>query len=376
LIDRKIKIAHVSTPFTWRGGEQQVAYLYQGIEELNALGAFGSAEQVIFCPKGSEMENYCKQNELQYKTFHKRSGTDPFSASELKKLCMDQNIDLIHAHDSHAHTMAVLSASLFRNKTQFVLSRRVDFPLKKKGKTRFKYNHKNLRTILCVSDFIRELLIPNIHNEDIKVATVHSGVDLGINPAKKGSLRKEFNIEPNKIIVANTSAIADHKDYFTFVQVAEKMNAKHPGKYIFFAFGSGPMLNEIKTYCSELGLSDDTIVFTGFRNDLKKLWPDIDMFLFTSKTEGLGTSILDAFQHNVPVVATNTGGIPEVVIHEKTGLLCPVKDVPCLVKSLETLSENANLKEELIEGASKHLAHFDRKIMAQHTLLHYYDALK
>lgn len=376
MIDRKINIAHISTPFTWRGGEQQISYLYKGIEELNALGAFGKVNQWIICPIGSEMERHCIENKWQYRTFKKRSGTDPFSAAELKRICKELDIELMHAHDSHAHTMAVLSASIFRNRTPFVLSRRVDFPLKQKAKTRFKYNHKNLRKIICVSEFIANLVRPHIHNTDIDVVTVHSGVELDRKEHKKGKLRSEFGIGEEQIVVANTSAIADHKDYFTFVKVVEKLEQKSPGKYAFFAIGTGPQMPAIKQYCSEIGLNSNSLHFTGFRTDLPELWPDIDLFLFTSKTEGLGTSLLDAFYHEVPVVSTNAGGIPEIVLPGKTGILTEVKDVEALSDGLEKLASNPDLCMELSTNAKEHLQSFDRKITAQHTLLHYYDALK
>jgi glycosyltransferase involved in cell wall biosynthesis len=376
LIEGKIKVAHISTPFTWRGGEQQIAYLYKGIEELNALGAFGKTEQWIICPIGSAMEKYCKDRGWNHKTFIKRSGTDPFSAAELKKICNDLEIDLLHAHDSHAHTMAVLSGSLFRNRTPFVLSRRVDFPLKHKPKTRFKYNHKNLRAIICVSHFIEQLLVPHISNKEIKLVTIHSGVELDREEHKKGELRKRLGIANDRIIVANTSALADHKDYPTFIQVAKKLIDKSPGKFTFVILGAGPRMSQMKELASAFGIDSEDLVFGGFHNDLNRLWPDIDIFFFPSKTEGLGTSLLDAFANNVPAVASNTGGIPEIVIHQKTGLLNEVGDVDGFASSIETLSEDQQLKSKLVEGASEHLTSFDRKITAQQTLLHYRDALK
>lgn len=376
MIERKIKVAHLSTPFTWRGGEQQIAYLYKGIEELNALGAFGEIEQVLICPMGSELAKYGEENGWNIATFKKRAGTDPFSAAELKRICIEQNIELIHAHDSHAHTMAVLSSSIFRNRTPFVLSRRVDFPLKRKAKTRFKYNHKNLRKIICVSDFIRTLVEPHIHNSSIDVVTVHSGVELEREKKEKGKLRKEFNVADNQIIVANTSALADHKDYFTFLEVAKQADMTEPGRFKFIIFGSGPQKQRLLARAEELELDDSIVVFAGFRTDLDELWPDIDIFLFTSKTEGLGTSVLDAFFHEIPVVSTNAGGIPEMVKHNETGLVSNVGDVKSMADQLIELSKNSSLKEQIVAGASAELANFDRKITAQHTVLHYRDALK
>ena len=376
MIEKKIRVAHISTPFTWRGGEQQIAYLYKGIDELNALGAFGQIEQYIFCPVGSELEAYANNLGWNVRTFKKRAGTDPFSAAELKRLSSELELDLVHAHDSHAHTMAVLSASIFRNRTPLVVSRRVDFPLKRKPKTRFKYNHKSIRKIICVSQFITKLVKPHVYRSTIDVVTVHSGVELERKVMDKGKLRKEFNITANRCIVANTSELADHKDYFTFLETAAKVQKKEPGKFVFVIIGTGPLMQELKSKKAELGLTDKDVIFTGFRKDLPQLWPDIDLFLFTSKTEGLGTSVLDAFYHDAPVIATAAGGITELVKHGETGMISPIGDSDSLSENLVQVWKDEALYNQLAGSAKAFLSQFDRKITAQHTVLHYRDALK
>lgn len=373
-MNNKIKIAHISTPFTWRGGEQQIAYLHKGIEELNALDNLRQIEQVIFCPKGSDMEQYCIDNSILHHSFKKRGGTDPIVANQLKHFCKEQSIDLIHAHDSHAHTMAVLAGTLFRNRTPIVLSRRVDFPIKKSAKTKFKYNYKSIRKILCVSKFIQKLVKPSIHNTNIDVQTVHSGIELQKTNDENGKLRSEFGIGSDNIIIANTSALAEHKDYFTFLDTA-KILSENNTNLQFVIFGSGPLEKEIKNYAKQLGFGDN-LIFTGFRKDLFSLISDIDLLLFTSKTEGLGTSILDAFKYKIPVVATKAGGIPEIVIHKKTGLLADIGDSQMLANHVRSILNSSQLKEALINGASQHLLSFDRKETAKSTVLHYYDALK
>ena len=74
--------------------------------------------------------------------------------------------------------------------------------------------------------------------------------------------------------------------------------------------------------------------------------PELDAFLITSETEGLGTSVIDAFVCKVPVVATNAGGIPELVKHKETGLLAEVKDAKTLADNINLLfSDSINLEE-------------------------------
>src|ERR1035438_1996289 len=101
-----MKLLHVSTPLSWRGGEQQLAYL---LEELPS----GEVNQMVICPAGSAMEDYCRKKSVQYFSFRKKILSDLFLAKQITNVCREQNIDLVHLHDSHAHTAAVLSGLFY-----------------------------------------------------------------------------------------------------------------------------------------------------------------------------------------------------------------------------------------------------------------------
>jgi glycosyltransferase involved in cell wall biosynthesis len=100
-------------------------------------------------------------------------------------------------------------------------------------------------------------------------------------------------------------------------------------------------------------------------------FPELDVMLITSETEGLGTAILDAFACKVPVVATAAGGIPEIVIHQQTGLLAAVADASGLADAVTNLLTDANLRNSLIAGATAHLQNFSREATAAKTLREY-----
>jgi len=84
--------------------------------------------------------------------------------------------DIIHAHDAHAHSLAVMSAAVWRNNTPIVLSRRVTFGIRDNAFSRWKYNHSSIRKILCVSEQIVESLKKDIRHPE-KLSVVYSGVD-------------------------------------------------------------------------------------------------------------------------------------------------------------------------------------------------------
>jgi len=87
--------------------------------------------------------------------------------------------------------------------------------------------------------------------------------------------------------------------------------------------------------------------------------------------EGLGTSVLDAFACQLPVVATAAGGIPEMVENNVTGLLRPIKDAKALASAVEIVLDQTEIKEQIIQGAQGRLQAFLPAEMAKKTAEHY-----
>lgn len=354
----EINVLHLSSEKSWRGGEQQIAYL---IQELNCLGI----NNQVACRRHSAFEIYYQRQHRPFVSLPFANGIDLYTALAIKNLCRQQNIDLVHIHSAKSHSIAVLSATL-GNPTPMVLSRRVDFPIRQNRSTQWKYNHPSIRKIVCVSEAIERIVRRGIKVPD-KCTTVYSGVDIHRFRPPIGFLRKRFSLDDTTLLVVNTSAIADHKDYFTFVDTAQAFQSSGLDAR-FIIIGDGPEREAIRQYIAQRNL-ESTVLMTGFINNLEEVLPEADIFLITSKTEGLGTSVLDAFACRVPVVATRAGGIPEMVIHQQTGLLAEIGDATMLAKHLETIMQKAALKERLIKNAYQHLLnHFTKEKMAQGTV--------
>ncbi len=360
-----MKILHISSEPSWRGGEQQLAYLY---EELEKKGI----QQIILCASNSSMEKYCIERQWDYYTETKKSGVAINFSNRIRSLCKKLEINLVHTHDAHSHTFAIISAIIFRNKTPLVVSRRVDFPISKSKSSLFKYNYKSVRKIVCVSDKINEITAKDIKDKS-KLITIHSGIDLSKfeGTYRKDKLRVELGLT-HQTLIGNTSALADHKDYFTFLDTAKLINQSISDCY-FVIIGVGPLEAKIRNYAKSLKIKN--ISFMGFRTDIPEILEDLDVFLITSKTEGLGTSILDAFACNVPVVATAAGGIPEIVIDEQSGLLAPIKSPKLLAHQVKRLLNEDQLRLDILSGAKKVLNSHAKSITAEKTLLVYQEVL-
>lgn len=363
-----MKVLHVSSALSWRGGEQQISYL---LKELNALGVVNQ----IFCPQETPLSEVASQDGFEVHTYKKKN-LDPRIAKKLKHLCIDEKIELIHLHDSHSHTYGVMAASLYGLKIPMILSRRVDFPIKRSIFSKWKYNHPAIKKILCVSRAIQKILARNVRDKS-KLEVVYSGVDLSRIKAASGILHTEYGLHSNHPVIGNIASIAPHKDYYTFVEVVHKLKTKNtivPFPKFLIIGGDGGEQSRIKKKIGSLGLEHD-IILTGFREDIPSVLSELDVMLVTSKEEGLCTSVIDAFCAGVPVVATAAGGIPELVLHLQTGLLAPIKDVDKLVYWIEKILSDPLLQDRIVRKAKLHATHFGKSKMGSDTFKHYSSSL-
>ncbi len=363
----QIKVLHLSSESTWRGGEQQIIYL---VEETRKLGI----DAIVGCKAGSEVENYCKENDLPFYSLAFKSAYDFSTAREINKIVEIEGIHLVQTHTSKSHTMSVIAGLIGLDVPQ-IMTRRVDFPVKDNWFSRFKYNYSKIARIICISETIRRITEPDIRDKS-KLVTIHSGVDRDRFLPYRNSqwLREHYDIGPDTVIVGNTSAISDQKDYPTFVATAKAILRERNDVH-FFIVGDGPDKERIVDLIEQEKLHEK-ITLTGFKKNIKEILPSLDIFLFTSQTEGLGTSVLDAMAAGVPIVATAAGGVSEMVRHEENGLLVSVKDVNALAENVMRLMNDPSLRNKLTNGALETVAHFSKQKTASLTVDLYKEILK
>lgn len=360
-------IVHVSSASSWRGGEQQIAYLLLELAKQNI-------RQIVFCPKGSPLHSYCDKNNIPVYAYRKRSGIDLRTAFQIAGFCRRAENPIIHVHDSKSHTAAFLSVVFFKNKAPIVVHRRVSFPIKKSYLSDLKYNHSAITHIICVSENARAMVTSRLLKKD-KTVTIHDGIDLSKFAVKKTGqiLRDKYKLQPKNMLIGNISALTVEKDWFTFVDTAIHLLIDHPD-FRFLIIGDGPQKQEIAGYVREKGI-EDKVIMTGFLDNIPDILPELDLFLFTSINEGLGTTLLDAFACRIPVVSTNAGGIPEIVKNNITGLIAGVQQPLDLAVNIEKILADKELKSRLVENAFASVHGFSAEIMAHKTIEIYRDAL-
>ena len=357
-------ILHISTAPTWRGGEQQLAYLLTELKNK-------AINHIVICPVNSPMMKFCQENNIEFFSYV-RKGALSFKAAKIIK-DLSCRVDVMHAHDAHAHSLAYLSSILYSVVTPLVIHRRVIFPIKNKFFTRKKYAMQNLAKVISISKEVQTICRTyGVAKE--KLALIHSAIDANkFSRESKHKLRTEYHVPTDDHVIGYVAALTSEKDQTTFIKTAQQLLVDKL-EATFFLIGAGRDQEQLESLIAELGLQAK-IIITGFRNDIPDILPELDLFLFTSTKEGLGTSVLDAFASGVPVVATDSGGIRDIIHHDKTGLMTAVGDVPALVQQVKRVVNDPELRKRLIENSQELLQQFNSNTMATKTLALYKEIL-
>ncbi len=359
-----MRILHIDEQTSWRGGEQQACWLIQGLYsygfEVYAIGK-----------ENSEFINRLSKD-FKIKTFALplSSEFDLYSAYKIARICKAERINIIHAHTSHAHSLAIISR-FFYAEPKIVVSRRVSFPPNKNFFSKWKYNHVDL--ILAVSYYVAKIL-KGYGVPENKIQVVRSSINLShinVSPYTKS----ELGIEENKKILINAGALVPHKDHLTLLNAFAMVIDSFPDT-ILLIVGSGPLQESIQSRVDALKLNQH-VQMLGYRNDVPRLIRTADLYVSSSWSEGLGTSILEALACEKPVIATEAGGVSEMVIDHNTGLLVPNQNPEELAKAINYMLSNPEEAKKMAKRGRAHIEkHFTVERMVDETVSVYKKLLK
>ena len=173
-------------------------------------------------------------------------------------------------------------------------------------------------------------------------------------------------MSPSNFAIGNVAALAPHKAQDDLLRAAALVLARRDDVR-FFVVGEGALRAELEALARELGIAA-RVVFTGFRSDALDLLRAFDVFVMSSYLEGLGTSIMDAQALGVPVVATRTGGIPELVEDGVTGLLTPPRNPAALADAMLRFLGDEALRHACAQTARVRSSRYDYRTMVYKTL--------
>jgi glycosyltransferase involved in cell wall biosynthesis len=320
-----MKILHINTERTWRGGEQQALYLLAGLKKQGITSH-------LVCQNESPMHQKAMASGIQVTPIAMHGEVDLLAIRRLRALVKENRYSIIHSHTSHAHALAYWSS--IGTRVRRLVTRRVDFSIYRHsflGLSGLKYRYM-ADFYIAISHKIKEIMVADGIMAD-HIFVVHSGIDPNRFAGHKGDyLRSEFDLEDDEHIIINVAHLAGHKGQKYLVHAIPLVLSKF-SKLRFIIIGGGKLLEELKALASSLGLKQE-LIFTGFRSDVGAFYHLADLFVMSSVQEGLGTAVLDALALGKPVVATLAGGIPEIITDGQTGRLVPTADPEALAEGI------------------------------------------
>jgi L-malate glycosyltransferase len=360
-----LRILHVDSEIPWRGGERQV------IELMRRQRAMGDDPHVA-APRRGALAARAASEGFAVHGVSMRGTWDLGAAVALARLHRSLRPDIVHWHAARAHALGAM-ASLFAPGPARILSRRVDFPVRRTPGSRLLYSLP-IDAILAISEGVREALIRSGVPAG-RIEVVPSGIDLAPfqSAFDRPAARKRLGIADGELLVLNVAALAPHKSQTDLLRAAAKALARRPGMKIWIA-GEGPLRGDLEAEHRALQLGN-AVRFLGFRDDTMDLLRAADLFVISSYLEGLGTSILDAMAAGLPVVATRVGGIPELVAHEETGLLVPPRDPESLASAIVDLADDPARRAALGAKGRERARAFSADATAERTREAYFRAL-
>ena len=350
---------HIDTARTWRGGQNQVL--------VTVLGMRAAGHRAMLVAHASGELRRRAEEGLDLLPLAPRTEMDLSAAWRLSRAIKQLRPDVIHAHDPHAVAMAsiALSMSTQPKRAPLVAARRVDFRLKGNALSRWKYDQVD--RFICASEAIRKLLLAD-GVAPARTVTVHEGVDLGrVAAAPAAQLHEELWLPHGSPVIGNVAALVPHKGQRQLVEAAALVVKEVPDAR-FVVAGEGELRPTLEHLIKHLNL-EKHVLLLGFRPDVLSLHKAFDIFVMSSITEGLGTSLLDAMACGRPVVATTAGGIPEVVEDGKTGILVPPRDHHAMAAAIIKLLTDEKLRGRMgSAGLSRVNARFSAERMVADTL--------
>lgn len=337
---------HIDTARTWRGGQNQV------LLTVNGLRAIGQRASLIAHPDG-ELRRRAAEG-LDLIPIAPRTEMDLSAAWRLSRVVKRLRPDVVHAHDAHGTAMASLGLSLGSPTPApaLIVSRRVDFHLNRNSFSRWK--HRQVDFFIAASEAIRKMLVADgVPSE--RAVTVHEGIDLEhVLAAPPVNVHQAFWLPHQAPVVGNVAALVPHKGHRHLIEAAHLVVREMPDTR-FLILGEGELREQLERQIRDYRL-EKHVLLPGFRTDVLGCIKGFDLFVMSSVTEGLGTSLLDAMACSRASVATRAGGIPELVQAGRTGVLVEPRDHAAMAREIVRLLKDDGLRRQMGEAARTRVA--------------------
>ncbi|MBX9789759.1 MAG: glycosyltransferase [Pirellulales bacterium] len=301
----------------------------------------------------------------------RRPGLDWRCARRLGAHLRREGIDLVHAHQ-YTPFFYVVAARHFHRRPPILFTEHgrwfPDFPRPKRMLFNRLFMGSRDRAV-GVGEAVRRALVDNEGLPPDRVSVIYNGVDLAPYRAclsdRQGirtRVRADLGVSESELVLAQIARLDDLKDHATAVRAMSRIAAAVPSSLLLIV-GDGPERAIIQKLIGELGVGRN-VRLIGTRCDVPEILQAADLFLLSSKSEGIPLTVIEAMAAKLPVVATDVGGLSEIVVPGVTGWLMPAGNDAALAAAAIELLQNASQRAAFGEqGFARACERFDENRM-------------
>jgi glycosyltransferase involved in cell wall biosynthesis len=230
--------------------------------------------------------------------------------------------------------------------------------------------------VIAISQCIEKVLVAS-GVPAAKLRCVHSGIDPAPyqQPADRGWVCREFGLAESDSLVGMVAQLIPRKGHAVLLEAMEQLRTDHSNLRVLF-FGRGPLAASLQEEITRRNLAS-RMQLAGFRPDLPRIVPALDLVVHPALAEGLGVALIQAAAAGVPIVGARAGGIPEIVHHEQNGLLVEPGDASGLAQAIDRLLADRALRRQFgAEGRSLVARQFTYEQMVTGNLAVYRELLE
>lgn len=355
---QKINILYLITKLELGGAQKQLLSIIGGLDkEKFRVFLFTAKKGPMLSDAGSIDGLILKRSKWLERPINPFK--DILAFFEIYALIKKNNIRIVHTHSSKAGILGRLSARLAKvkfichtvhgwsfNDFQPFFLRKL-FILLERLSARF------TDRLIVVSYSDRQKGLANHIGGPDKFQLIRYGIDYSEFSLRDKNIRKELGLDVKDLTVGMVSCFKPQKAPQDFIRLASLINQSMPGVKFILA-GDGALRRRIQAAINKFNLRGK-VILTGWRRDINRILSAIDVLALTSLWEGLPITVLEAMVSSIPVIATNTGGIEEVILDGKTGFLVLPQDMRGMAEKLTLLLKDADLRRQIARNAQNNL---------------------
>lgn len=307
---------------------------------------------------------------------------DLICINQLKRIISGGKYDLLHFHGAKAGMVGRIAAVLADCRStvltvhNFIVYQEVPWI----KKLIFRYGERALSRatsrIITVSSALKDDLVRNYKIPEAKIIPIYNGIDIEryLKIQNKKEIKIRYGLNPDMPVIGTIARMAPQKGLEYLVKAAPLI-CKERDVRILIA-GDGPEMSYLQDLSSSLDINDQ-VVFTGYIDNIPEFLSCLDIFVVPSIAEGLSITTIEAMTAGLPVIASNTGGLPELVRHGETGLLVEPRNPQGIADAVEKLLNDPR-KSEMMGRSGRNAAaiQFSSKTMIKRTCEVYGEILK